>query len=176
MSNNVRYYKKIKRYKLTVNKLADILSISRATLYRYIDYYNNSNYEMIDEISLNTMKYIDSGQAKDKLHIVIYVYSLKEKKVMANEDDKLMLEIQKCLEIDSDSNKIKFLKILFFTKKFDKAIDYMMYLNYFMDDEGNIIYGNECTYLTYLEMLKSKESVTKETKKRIKRNRKGIEH
>ncbi len=157
--------KKIKEYKFKVQELADYLNISRATIYRYIDSFDKGDYDSIDDKALFIFKLIDEKKAKDKLDVVLSINGYNRQMLMPKQMDDLIYVIQKHVYDFSDSNKTEFLKTMFCSKKFDKAIDFIMYLDPFMNEEGELVshklgnYKPIDSYSEYLEVLKRVEIV-----------------
>ena len=83
--------------KITIAELSRLLGISRPTLYKYINCYDDDNYELIPEIFLDILKYIDNNEIYSKEQIYNYCMS----KFMAKSNKGIMDRVK----VMYDSNK-----------------------------------------------------------------------
>lgn len=64
---------RLKQLDLRLTELAEYLNISRPTLYKFVDYFENGEYALINEKALKLFRYIDSSPGIDKKAVLLYI-------------------------------------------------------------------------------------------------------
>ncbi len=120
--------KKLRDIELRITELADYLQISRPTMYKYIELYDNNEYDDINKKVLKLFNYIMTNPLVGKKVVINYILtnlvSLKE--LESNEEVSDLLPIRKFILENPNSAKSNFIKIIVEKKFFDNAIAYLM--------------------------------------------------
>lgn len=113
---------------LKITELAEYLQISRPTMYKFIEYYDNYEYELINKKVLKLFNYIMENELIGKKNVINYILThLIEVKEMGNNSDvELIKKIKKILISNSDSKKGQFLNIIINNNCFDDIIIYLV--------------------------------------------------
>lgn len=132
----------LKKYKITLKELADILEISRPTLNSYISQYEVDN-KISNEYYQNIFKEIFSKKWKEKIEIIEEIKHLKNNKNKLNQDYseenlELINSIKEKMYIDMKGEKevlplYKFINSVLYNYNIDEGltgyIDYNLFLN-----------------------------------------------
>ena len=119
---------KLKEIELKITELADYLQISRPTMYKYIESYDNGDYSDINNKVLKLFNYIMSNPLVGKKVVINYIFTnLVEVKEMETKDEnKSYVAIKKYILENPDSEKSEFIKLIVQKSVFDNMISYMM--------------------------------------------------
>ena len=144
---------RLKDLDLKITELAEYLQISRPTMYKFIEYYDNYEYELINKKVLKLFNYIMDNELIGKKNVINYILShLIEVKEMGDDSDvELMRKIKKILISNSESKKCQFLNIIINNNCFDDIIIYLV--NIYSLLNKNDLSGDEYKLLEYYKEL-----------------------
>lgn len=117
---------KIRDLDLRISDLAEYLKISRPTLYKYIDMYEEGNRSTIDTKILNLFDYIQNTKNIGSNNVIYYIMNNIVENVNTNntEEDKRM-KIKSLLKTENKT-KEDFIYMLTEDNFFDPILDYLM--------------------------------------------------
>jgi hypothetical protein len=95
---------KLRELNFRLTELATYLSMSRPTLYKYIDSFEQKQYKDIDANTLDTFKYINSKNTISKLQIIDFIIQHKNQEYKLN-----TLLVDKIRELIDTEDKEKML-------------------------------------------------------------------
>mgnify|MGYP003301601296 CR=1 FL=1 len=79
---------RIKQMDLKVTELSDYLQISRPTMYKFIEYYDEQNFDLINRKVLKLFNYISENEFIGKKTVISYILNnLVELKPMGEKND-----------------------------------------------------------------------------------------
>lgn len=119
---------RLKEMDLRITELADYLQLSRPTMYKFIECYDNGEFEQINKKVLKLFNYINENEIAGKRNVVNYILNnLVEVKQLGGkqESDTLNL-IKKNILTNPESKKSLFVKLIAQKDTFDKIIYYLM--------------------------------------------------
>lgn len=119
---------RLKEMDLRITELADYLQLSRPTMYKFIECYDNGEFEQINKKVLKLFNYINENELAGKRNVVNYILNnLVEVKQLGSkqENDTLSL-IKKNILTNPESKKSQFVKLIAQKDTFDKIIYYLM--------------------------------------------------
>ena len=64
---------RLKEMDLRITELADYLQLSRPTMYKFIECYDNGEFEQINKKVLKLFNYINENELAGKRNVVIYI-------------------------------------------------------------------------------------------------------
>ena len=64
---------RLKAMELKITELADYLQVSRPTMYKFIDYYDNAEFDLINKKVLKLFNYINEHELVGKKSVVNYI-------------------------------------------------------------------------------------------------------
>ena len=113
---------------LKITELADYLQISRPTMYKFIDMYEEGNYENINKKVVKLFDYISDNELIGKKNVINYILTkLVDVKELGDKEDTAEIKsVKKYLISNPDSEKAQF--IINCSKKsgYDIFIHYIM--------------------------------------------------
>ncbi|MEI0486272.1 hypothetical protein [Brachyspira intermedia] len=117
---------KIRDLDLRISDLAEYLKISRPTLYKYIDMYEEGNRSTIDTKILNLFDYIQNSKNIGSNNVIYYIMNniVENSNTNNTEEDKRM-KIKSLLKTENKT-KEDFIYILTEDNFFDPILDYLM--------------------------------------------------
>ncbi|MDE6551252.1 MAG: hypothetical protein K2M44_07140 [Clostridia bacterium] len=138
---------RLKDMDLKITELADYLQVSRPTLYKFIEYYDDQNYDLINRKVLRLFNYITENELAGKKNVVNFILNnlVEIKELEGNEEQKVFKSIRKYIISNPKSKKIQFFEISIKTDMFDDIIYYLTDLYSLMikddltDEERNLI-------------------------------------
>lgn len=119
---------RLKDMDLRITELADYLQLSRPTMYKFIECYDNGEFEQINKKVLKLFNYITENELVGKRSVVNYILNnLVDVKPLGDkqENDTLSL-LRKNVLSNPDSKKSRFVKLIAQKNTFDKIIYYLM--------------------------------------------------
>lgn len=118
---------RIKQMDLKVTELSDYLQISRPTMYKFIEYYEEQNFDLINRKVLKLFNYIAENEFIGKKTVVSYILNnLVELKPIGEKNDVAVInKLRKNLVENPESKKSKFLEMCVTTTFFDELINYL---------------------------------------------------
>ena len=145
---------RLKEMDLRITELADYLQLSRPTMYKFIECYDNGEFEQINKKVLKLFNYINENELAGKRNVVNYILNnLVEVKQLGSkqENDTLSL-IKKNILTNPESKKSQFVKLVAQKDTFDKIIYYLMDI-YEISKNKNRSQDEETKLKQYNEML-----------------------
>lgn len=145
---------RLKEMDLRITELADYLQLSRPTMYKFIECYDNGEFEQINKKVLKLFNYINENELAGKRNVVNYILNnLVEVKQLGSkqENDTLSL-IKKNILTNPESKKSQFVKLVAQKDTFDKIIYYLMDI-YEISKNKNRSQDEENKLKQYNEML-----------------------
>ncbi|MEI0558976.1 helix-turn-helix transcriptional regulator [Brachyspira intermedia] len=117
---------KIRDLDLRISDLAEYLKISRPTLYKYIDMYEEGNRSTIDTKILNLFDYIQNSKNIGSNNVIYYIMNniVENSNTNNTEEDKRM-KIKSLLKTENKT-KEDFIYMLTEDNFFDPILDYLM--------------------------------------------------
>ena len=117
---------KIRDLDLRISDLSEYLKISRPTLYKYIDMYEEGDRSTIDTKILNLFDYIQNSKNIGNSNVIYYIMNniLENSNTNNGEEDKRM-KIKSLLKTENKS-KEDFIYMLTEDNFFDPILDYLM--------------------------------------------------
>ena len=117
---------KIRDLDLRISDLAEYLKISRPTLYKYIDMYEEGDRSTIDTKILNLFDYIQNSKNIGNSNVIYYIMNniIENGNLNNSEEDKRM-KIKSLLKTENKS-KEDFIYMLTEDNFFDPILDYLM--------------------------------------------------
>lgn len=146
---------RLKEMDLRITELADYLQVSRPTMYKFIEYYEQENFSLINKKVLKLFNYIKENELVGKKNVVNYILTnLVDLKELGSKEDKNILnKIKKYIVENPDSKKSKFIELISTNDVFDKLI-------YYLIDISGLLHKKSLTeeekemLLPYLETIK----------------------
>ncbi|MCR4661544.1 MAG: hypothetical protein K5765_06045 [Clostridia bacterium] len=119
---------RLKELDIKITELANYLSISRPTLYKYIEDYEVSNLEDINKSIIKLFDYITKNELIGKNNIINYILTnLTNVKELEKKEEKSMFKFVRNYMINNpDSNKSQFYVLTSKKDVFSNVIDYLM--------------------------------------------------
>lgn len=116
---NVR--EKLKSIKIRLNELALYLNVSRPTLYKYLELYENKEIDKIDKKTYDLFKYIESTRGLTKPILMDHLYN----EYLVLSDDSLISDIKDLMNKNNELNekKIQIIKIVLKYKNLKEVIE-----------------------------------------------------
>ena len=130
--DNLKIRDKLKEAQMRLVELATYLDISRPTLYKYLELYENKEYNEIDKKCFDLFSFIDNNKNIQRHIIMEYlinkVIPLKETN---GSDIEVISWVRKLSESfnDNDKKKLKIIGIIASSNKFDDIIDALVKLS-----------------------------------------------
>lgn len=119
---------RLKELDLKITELADYLQISRPTMYKFIEYYDNSEFDLINKNVLKLFNYINEHPLIGKRNVVNFILNnlnnLKE--LGSDEENEVIKKFKKFIISNPEAEKSKFITLCVTKDSFD---DIMSYLN-----------------------------------------------
>ncbi len=114
---------RLREMDMRITELADYLKISRPTMYKYIDCYDEAKFDLINKDVLAVFNYIVENELVGKKSVIGFL--LSRTKPTSNSESSVINEIEKYLAGNPDSKKSKFLRDCFFDENFNDIICYL---------------------------------------------------
>ena len=118
---------RIKQMDLKVTELSDYLQISRPTMYKFIEYYDEQNFDLINRKVLKLFNFISENEFIGKKTVISYILNnLVEIKPIGEKNDVSVInKLRKNIVENPESKKSKFLELCVTTTFFDELINYL---------------------------------------------------
>lgn len=118
---------RIKEMDLRVTELSDYLQVSRPTMYKFIEYYDEQNFDLINKKVLKLFNYISENEFVGKKSVISYILNnLVELKPLGEKNDATVInKLRKNIVENPESKKSKFLELCVTTTFFDELINYL---------------------------------------------------
>lgn len=109
---------RLKEIELRITELSDYFQVSRPTMYKFIEAYDNGQYSLIHQPILNLFRYIDSDSLIGKKSAIAFI--------IQNTAEKKMPNAQLSLQSEHDSIKNQFIELILTKSEFDDMIKYAL--------------------------------------------------
>jgi hypothetical protein len=111
-----------------ITELADYLQTSRPTMYKFIEFYDNNNFELINKKVLKLFNYINENELVGKKNVVNYILNnLVDLKELGDKEEIHQIKIIKNFIISNpESKKSKFFELCCKKDFFDDLIYYLV--------------------------------------------------
>lgn len=150
---------KLSSLKIKISELSQYLSISRPTLYKYIELYEDDKYDEINTSILKLFDYIMDNPYIDKNNVIVYILNnIANVKIIESDDDnfKKINTIKKYLTNNPTSKKAELFYKLARTKKFDDLVDVFLTLINLMSKKT--LSNDETIYLDNFKNILNKSN------------------
>lgn len=119
---------KLKELDIKITELAKYLQISRPTMYKYIECYDLGQEELVDKQIAKLFDYISKNDLIDKVNVINFILTSinGNNNVVTNKSNKFIKSVDLLYQKDPNSKKIKFIKKIITTDKFNVVIDYLL--------------------------------------------------
>ena len=119
---------RLKSMDLKITELADYLQISRPTMYKFIEYYDSQEFDLINKNVLKLFNYINEHELIGKKNVINYILTkLTDVKEMGDSDDIDVIKIiKKYIISNPESKKSQFLITCATRDDFDDVISYLV--------------------------------------------------
>ena len=118
---------RMKQMVLKVSELSSYLQISRPTMYKFIEYYDEQQFDLINKKVLKLFNFISENEFIGKKSVISYVLNhLVELKPIGEKSDITTLnKLRRTIIENPDSKKSKFLEMCVVTDFYDEIINYL---------------------------------------------------
>lgn len=115
---------RIRQMDLKVTELSDYLQISRPTMYKFIDYYDEHNFDLINKKVLKLFNYISENEFVGKKSVVSFILNnlVEIQPVGEKKEISVINKIKKFIVDNPESKKSVFLELCVTTNFFDDLI------------------------------------------------------
>ncbi|RAX52453.1 hypothetical protein CCY99_07335 [Helicobacter sp. 16-1353] len=119
---------RLRDLELRITELADYLQVSRPTMYKFIDYYDNKKFDLIDKNMLKLFNYISENELIGKKNVINYILSnFADIKDLGVEGElERFKTIKNYIISNPDSKKSQFIATCATSDLFDVAIGYFV--------------------------------------------------
>ena len=119
---------RLKSMDLKITELADYLQISRPTMYKFIEYYDSQEFDLINKNVLKLFNYINEHELIGRKNVINYILTkLTDVKEMGDSDDIDVIKIiKKYIISNPESKKSQFLITCATRDDFDDVISYLV--------------------------------------------------
>ncbi len=119
---------RLKEIDLRITELADYLQISRPTMYKFIDYYDTRNFDLINRKVLRLFNYITENELAGKKNVVNYILTnlVEIKELGSDEEQDTLKKVRKFLASNPISKKCQFIDICTQTDAYDDIVYFLV--------------------------------------------------
>lgn len=119
---------RLKEIELKITELADYLQISRPTMYKFIEYYDSQEFDLINKKVLKLFNYINENELIGKKNVVNYILTklVDIKEVGTDDDIDIIKTIKKYIISNPESKKSQFIVTCATKDDFDDIISYLV--------------------------------------------------
>lgn len=154
---------RLKEMDFRITELADYLQISRPTMYKFIDYYDENNFELINKKVLKLFNYIKENELAGKKNVINFILNnlVDLKELGDNEEIQQIKNIKNFILSNPESKKSKFLTLCIKKDTFDKLIYYLVDISHLLNkrklnNEEMALLEPYNTFLSQIKNLKNK--------------------
>lgn len=146
---------RLKELDIRITELTEYLQVSRPTLYKFIDMYDDSDFDMINRKVLKLFNYICENQYIGKKNVINYIltYLTDVKELGDKEEISTIKIIKKHLVSNPDSEKARFVELCFKKDLYDSVIHYLLMIENLINKKN--LTGGE------IDLLKPYEDIIK---------------
>ncbi|TWV83929.1 hypothetical protein [Moraxella sp. VT-16-12] len=109
---------RLKEIELKITELSDYFQVSRPTMYKFIDAYDNGEYLIIHQPILDLFRYIDSDSLIGKKSAIAFI--------IQNTVENKSLDTQSMLKNNDNSIKNQFIELILTKSDFDDMVEYAL--------------------------------------------------
>ncbi|MFI3330105.1 MAG: hypothetical protein R3Y05_06460 [bacterium] len=133
---------RLKEVELRITDLADYLQVSRPTMYKYIELYDEGEYSPINKKVKKLFDYIVGNELAGKNNVINYILTnlVEIGEYAEKKDDVLIKKIKSFIIENPDSNNVLMIKELVSKKKYNYFADLVIILN----DKDHSKYSEAC--------------------------------
>ena len=119
---------RLKDMDLRITELADYLQVSRPTMYKFIDYYDSHNFELINGKVLRLFNYVMENELAGKKNVVNFILNnLVDLKELGDDaEQKVFKSVKKFIVSNPQSKKSQFFDVCVKTDEFDDVIYFLV--------------------------------------------------
>lgn len=119
---------KLKELDIKKKELANYLNISRPTMYKFIESYENGEFETINKKVLKLFDYISNNELIGKNNVINYIlnYIAEVKELETKEEVDLFKNIRRYILANPNSEKSRFLDLVCKKTNYDLVIHYLV--------------------------------------------------
>ena len=117
---------KLKDLKIKVTEIADYVNLSRPTLYKAMELYDDNEHDSINKNVLKIFDYINNNKNIDKKDVINYMLSIVDEKTLDNVDKEVIDRVKGYVNINPTSEKTQFIDNAVSSSKYDLFIHYAM--------------------------------------------------
>ena len=113
---------KLRNIGVRLSELATYLNVSRPTLYKYLELFENNEKDKIDKRTYDLLNYIDNSRGLTKPILMDHLYN---NYIVTVDDDNLILKIKSLISNDDNFSreKINIIKVLMESKNTNEFIE-----------------------------------------------------
>ena len=119
---------RLKDLDIKITELAGYLSISRPTMYKFIDMYDAGDKKDLSNFMCELFNYIDTNELIDKKNVINYILSkvVFTDDTSSDENVKLIKEIGDCINLDNNSSKKDVIRYLVKNDDLDELLKFIV--------------------------------------------------
>lgn len=119
---------RLKEIDIKITELADYLHLTRPTLYKYIESYDEGEVDSINKKVLKLFKYIEENTLAGKKTVINYILTNLVEEVDLDDSDASAkyTKVKKAMLSDPENNKVKLISVLANKKTLDDVVDYLL--------------------------------------------------
>lgn len=119
---------RLKDLDIKITELAGYLSISRPTMYKFIDMYDAGDKKDLSNFMCELFNYIDTNELIDKKNVINYILSkvVITDDTLSDENVKLIKEIGDCINLDNNSSKKDVIRYLIKNDDLDELLKFIV--------------------------------------------------
>ena len=119
---------RLRELEIKITELTDYLQITRPTMYKFIDYYENSEFDLINKKVLKLFNYIAEHELIGKKNVINYILTnLVNLKENGDSDEiEIIKKIKKYIISNPESKKSQFIVNLVSKESYDDIISYLV--------------------------------------------------
>ena len=131
---------RLKDMDIRITELEEYLQVSRPTMYKFIDYYEEHSFDLINKKVLKLFNYITENELAGKKNVVSYILNnlVEIKELESNTEQIIFKNVRKYIISNPESKKTQFMDIIVNTNVFDELI-------YFFVDIYPLLRKNDLT-------------------------------
>lgn len=156
---------RLKEMELKITELADYLQVSRPTMYKFIDAYDNGRKEEISNPALRVFEFIEGNDMVGKRNVISFI--LNNLAEIADTDSGEVNEIVNSVKLyisaNQKSEKTQFIRKSIESTQFDIIIHYLMDIESLFSKD-NLTEEETKKLVPYKEIIKIYSAINKEEK------------
>lgn len=119
---------RLKEIELKITELSEYLNISRPTMYKFIDSFDNGNRESINQRVLKLFNYLEENPLAGRRATISFILAnlTEQQQIAFSTENTDFLPVKKYLTENSESTKSKFIQLAVQKSDFDDIITYLL--------------------------------------------------